>query len=235
MTSTLPFFFEAALGENVREALATSWGDRGDNLREDHYHNYAYAAECLWNLDAREKDAASFSKRFCSYFYGAAPDALVEAHVLLGDLNRTLYGCARHDPRFADKSFMYHCCNWHLFWEKPTPGAGSREDAVKSREVSSQAKALASRLGAAIKDVPRNRANVESVVFALQRLAFAADSVEFGASPTDAKARTLARRLKSLKADFSELWLRTNKPEGLDTIEKRFDDLIAWWEKPPAL
>jgi hypothetical protein len=83
--------------------------------------------------------------------------------------------------------------------------------------------------------MPRNRANVESVAFGLQRLAFAADSVEFGASPTAAKARTLARRLKGLKADFSDLWLRANKPERLDIIEKRFDDLIAWWEKPPAL
>lgn len=229
MADTLPHFAEVALAENVREALVTSWCDAGDNLREDHYHNYAYAAECLWNLAARDRNPASFSRRFCSHFYGSAPDALVEAHVLLGHLNQTLYGCARHDPRFPARGDLYRCSNWYLFWERPTPRAGKREDGTKTREVASQARALGTRLRATIKDVPKNRANVESLVFALRRLEFAASTAEFAASPTANKARALANHLSDLKHEFSQLWLRTNKPERLDIIEAKFDDLISWW------
>jgi hypothetical protein len=94
---------------------------------------------------------------------------------------------------------------------------------------------LIDRLNALLPHVPRNRGNVEHLILALGQVRVTALSVVYANEPTEDRAEELARDMASLKTEYSRLWLSANKPERLDILESRFDDLISFYWRESGL
>jgi hypothetical protein len=57
----------------------------------------------------------------------------------------------------------------------------------------------------------------------------------YAADPKPERAADLAGELSQIKEDFGRQWLSANKPERLDMIEERFDELIAFYRREAGL
>jgi len=233
MADTTVPALKVAFDEGIRELCTSSWNDQGDNLREDNFLNYAYTAECLWDVSAaEEREARRFAERFCPLFYGSADGALVDAHVFLGDLPRVMFEAARHDPRYPRELPRYvqsSLCVSHLFWHPARAGKADAQDVERCRELVLHTSDLISRLDSLAANVPRNQGNVRSLMLGLRRARFIAASIVYAGDPKPEWAADLAGELSQRQ------WLSANKPERLDMMEERFDELIAFYRREAGL
>src|SRR5262249_14870721 len=76
-------FADAGKRAGAIGCVASVWGDDGgENLRENNWLGYAFAAAASW--EARSSEIASFPERFVAVHYGTASPELADAERPLG-------------------------------------------------------------------------------------------------------------------------------------------------------
>jgi len=233
MSRTLPVFTDLSYREGVKEAITSSWGDvyGGGAFREDNYLNYAFSAEHLWNAGICPDSQEQFTTRWARQFFGAAPKNLVDALVWLGNLNPLVYDSAKHDNRVPDINRWHKFIAFFVFWNYPLPGSGLAEDFSKSKQKAAEANSWLDPISSIKNSVKRNKFNIDLIAYGLKRSRWLFESVQYSAKPAPAKARRLARDLKTLAKEFDELWDATNILPCRQMSDRLFKKLIAAYEK----
>jgi hypothetical protein len=224
-------FLKLAYEEGLREAFTSSWCDRGDNLRLNNSFVYAQTAQYLWNIGTRNvEDGRTLVQKFCSSYYGIDPAGLADAYEFLGSLPWRFFEVARHDVRYPDHPNYFPFAHTYLYWSPARPGTGEGKDVRRSQEQIKEINQLLKKLSPLLRTVKRNRASLEGIILALKQCRFTLQTVVLSVSFNPQKAVALAKELNSIKKEFSRLWLATSKPQRLDILEDRYDQLIAYYQ-----
>jgi hypothetical protein len=202
---------KACYRAKLKEIFFTMWGDNGAYCDHDSaFAGMAYCADIAFG--ARTPDPARLEKRFA-----AVCGASYRAHRLAGDIHR---GVEDFEPNmWADPFFETHARSWAKdspaklrrlaegfgkLAAKLAPHAADRA-AGDLRHAGITAAALAARYALATELLAAYRRRDRAGLRRARRLI----------RPAAAAARRMAD-------SFREMWLRHNKPEGLDVIQGRF-------------
>lgn len=213
--------------------LTSTWGDYGsEDLREFNYYGYAWTAECAWNPKKAETDA--FNTAFFADYYGTA-----------GREMQTVYNY------LSSPSNQYH---YHALWRAPMlPLPQGWETTIPSvlrvQSITATMPQVLALLDEAKRSVTRNADQIQRLEFvARQNLWYAKkitaqekikqlqQSASGGAhaqaaAEITALANDVINGLAELKKEYRRLWLLTNKPEGLELLEQRYDLQTAYWKE----
>jgi hypothetical protein len=223
-------FLKLAYEEGLREAYTSSWCDRGDNLRLNNSFVYAQTAEYLWNIGTMNVDDGRYLiQRFCASYYGIDQAGLAEAYEFLGSLPWRFFEVARHDVRYPDHPNYFPFAHTYLYWSPARPGTGEVKDIRRGQEQIKEINQLLKKLFPLLRTVNRNRASLEGIILALKQCRFTLQTVVLSSSFKPPKALALAKELNEIKKEFSRLWLATSKPQRLDILEDRYNQLIAYY------
>lgn len=215
--------------------LNTTWDDDGENFFNYNWHGVFWGAECAWNASKTDIDA--FNRRFGSVLLGEQGDHLGKAIEALSKTHRLPGYDGMRNGRF-----------WQVNLERLSNAPAT---------VRSEAKELLRILEPAIEELLAAQADaklngdiIDFLLFGAERMkliatrtldflesmekyrrasTLAAGSAEAKKLLADATAKIVAVRdaHSRLRARYSELWLRENKPYALDVIQKRFDGVIT--------
>ncbi len=225
-------FLKLACEEGIREAFTSSWCDRGDNLRLNNLLVYAQTARYLWNIGSVEvEDGTGFVRKFCGVFYGMDDPALTAAYDFLNSQPWRFFEAARHDTRYHESPHRFCFTQSYAFWTPVIPGTGNPADARGCREMITTVNRLLKEVSPLTRKVRRNRLSVEGILLALRQVRFTCRTVLLGIEFKPGPAGELAEDLEGIKREFSRLWLATSKPQRLDILEDRFDQLIGYYRK----
>jgi hexosaminidase len=218
--------------------LTSSWNDYGgEELRELNYYGYAWAAECSWQPFTA--NVGEFNDQFFRDFFGTSDDdALNAAYAILSSP-------ANH-------------FSWYELWRHPmlpfsppTPRKGHSPIIMdRLQSIKSTMPIVLSLLSKSRRNVTRNADNLSSLAFVarlnlwfarkveaqeeVRRLSKSAErgiNRDAAANEIIAVCTDVLNRLAPLRAEFEHLWLRTNKPDGLENLLKRWDRQASYWRE----
>ncbi len=222
-------------------SMTCNWGDWGaENLVDYNWLGWAWAAACSW-AEAESQSRDEFGYDFCRTFYGNASRRLAEAQWLLAE---------------ANLAFPWGRSPLNHFHGDPFAG-----ELAQSWPSPRRADKLAGLIAEAAEDLDRGgdrvRAHEETVAYLrhpVRRYRYVVDRVRGmsaaceaytaayqaadDAERRDAELRRCLDLLTGLRAElaacrdeFGELWLRANRPEGLDFDLGKFDAQLAAYDK----
>lgn len=207
--------------------LTSGWNDfGGEALRELNYYGYAWTAECAW---AQNPAATSeFDSAFFTDFFGNE-EAVRPAQLVFSLLsaNRVV---------------------WHELWRHPMLPSGSPSSLMTRVQNIQSALPLVQDLLSGLRSRAVNHPEqIEYLQFVADLTLWFARKAEtaerlrvLGGDSVSTRTDSLFRngirlcsdvvgQLDSLKARYRTLWLRTNRPEGLDLLLQRYDRQKAYW------
>ncbi|HTR81343.1 MAG TPA: glycoside hydrolase family 20 zincin-like fold domain-containing protein [Bacteroidota bacterium] len=216
----------------------SSWNDfGGEELRELNYYGYAWAAECAWA--PLKPSAAAFDDIFFQDFFGTSDvDAFRSAYdILSSPANRYTWSELWRHPM--------------LPFLPPRPQKGHSPVIMDRLEsITSSMPFVLSLLKRSEHLAVRNEDHLKYLEFVAQLNLWFAKKVEVeeevrrmsmaaGTSTNkDSLGREIVSRcsevisdLQKLKSEFKDLWLTTNKPEGLEYLMARYDQQAAYWQE----
>jgi hypothetical protein len=220
-------FENGALG-----SVNSSWGDDGAGvLRQLNLWGYAFGGACAWN--PLEVDRQALERTFWKQFLAVdEPEPFIEANRLLASLGRG-----------------FSLLDW---WRNPCLGISTRGLTGKKGDPARLGQDLARDMGRAREllskaaDTPRaNLWFVELLDFTArcgewlgQKFIWQAEttSIRSGAFSSEKaekladQAAKLRRDFSTLRDSFSSLWLKYNRPEGLENNLRLFDRQLAFWD-----
>lgn len=214
--------------------LTSNWTDYGgETFRELNYYGFSWTAECGWNPLTAEP--SGFDEVFFPLFSGSndAGRALRTAYQLLSN--------------------VYTQLEWHEIWRHPL--VPERESILRNvwrfQAIESTMPLVREVLSGAERSFTRNRDHVDYIRFvthlsdwfvrkvktahriaALQRDSVLTDSEKKTA--ITAAALSVIPPLESLKREFQDLWLRTNRPANLQLLLDRYDRQVLYWKEIAA-
>lgn len=215
--------------------INSNWGDNGgENLRELNWFGYAFGAECAWNpLNA---DIYNFRPKFFKDFYGTDNPELNALYTILNDFGAsfTQYDFWRNPFVKWNNTINYQEQNFILFGETIKSKARISPELINSPKKS--------RL--------KNSSHLDYLEFVARQAEWYGDKLVYSVNIKkliekkngflSKEERTfvsnlcddMITRLQSLKKEFRNLWLRTNKEKGLDLIEnEKYDRQIFAWKR----
>ncbi|MFQ5798196.1 MAG: family 20 glycosylhydrolase [Bacteroidota bacterium] len=215
--------------------LNSTWGDYGgETFRELNWYGYAWGAECSWSPE--QADYVQFNRKFFSYFFGSGAKEVELAYTILFDPMNMVY--------------------WHEIWRHPF--LSIREEFVSDTRIHIDVRLQGLRatmpvvlqlVEKARSLVTRNEEHLDYLEFVARLKLWFANKVstameinqlitgsqEKVVSELTEDVRTLmdpvVRMLSELKDRFRALWLRTNKPDNLDLLMRRYNRQIAYWQE----
>jgi hypothetical protein len=215
--------------------INSNWGDNGgENFREFNWLSYAFGAECAWNPE--NVNIYKFKEKFYRDFYGVNSPKLDAVYSLLSDFGATFtqYDFWRNPFIQWNNTINYQEQNILLFAET-----------IKSKGLTalSLIKELRNFL-------TKNKSHLDYLEFAAKQAVWYGDKLNYafqiknlidkknGFLTKDErefiskKCDGMIQRLKELKEEYRNLWLRTNREDNLHLIEKeKYDRQIFAWER----
>ena len=217
-------FARAGKRAGATGCVAAAWGDDGaENLRENNWAGYAFTAAAAWESDSPAP--APFLRRFVAAHYGADSPALARAEALLGTQEFEGVGWAGR---------LYH----------RAPAVRPRQDStvVRMKALAADMREVERDLSAAGSGVRFERDHLAVADHCARRYLYIAgrelflDAVGRELDGRSAAALPAAQRERiasgfgrleatadSLAAEYGRLWLRHNRPEGLETTRARME------------
>jgi hexosaminidase len=216
--------------------LTSTWGDYGsEDLREFNYYGYAWTSECAWNPP--QARAVDFNKAFFADYYGTK-----------GREMQTVY------DYLSMPSNLY---NFHELWRSPMLPLRQSQSwdsmmpvALRVQCINATMPEVLSLLDDAKQSVTRNEDQLQRLAFVaklnlwfaqkitsqekikrIQRSVAEGADKQAAASEITALAADVMNTLAALKKEYRRLWLLTNKPEGLELLEKRYDRQTQYWQE----
>lgn len=215
--------------------LTSNWNDHGgEDLRVHNYYGYAWTAECAWQPE--RADVAQFNKAFFKDFFGTSDEKMQTIFTILSEpLNQY---------------------NWFEVWRHPIlPPAMSDENGripiiLKVQSIQSSIPFVLNLIKSARKNVSRSADYLDALEYVAKLNLWYARKIL-----TQERIRNLAqdaiqsqnkdsiaviiiqlcndviKELAQLKEIFKSVWLRTNKPEGLELILARQERQIVYWKE----
>ncbi len=222
----------AGLREGALGALTSSWCDFGaPNLRQNSLWGWAFAAACAWNPSQVDRD--SLERLFWSQLLGLdAPEPLLTANRLLAGIGRSAYDdWWRHPLAGPSPRGMIGVKKDGAAW-----GAALKADMTKARSALAAARqsATANRDFLDIMDLASRMG--ETLADKFSWMDRAARDGQGKLAPAEAKelsrqAQELRQSMTSLRSGYRELWLRWNRPEGLENLLSLWDRQILYWDQ----
>jgi hypothetical protein len=210
---------EGALG-----CVVASWGDNGaENLRENNWLGYAFAASAAW--EAGNPDTASFCERFVTTEFGVRSPQIARALRLVGWQR---FDGLKSASRLVHRAPLVrvHRTEWMDRMRLLRSDMLVAEDALSASRT--QVRYHADEISALALCALRFRTSAERelVLDAIAaRPAFQAAGTERSADTP--QAMLLLDSIKAagprVRAEYAALWLRHNRPEGLDSNVTRLD------------
>ncbi|MHB8508878.1 MAG: beta-N-acetylhexosaminidase [Candidatus Dormibacteria bacterium] len=198
--------------EGARMTFTASFGDQGaDNLRELNWYGVAFFGNAAWKPDAANQDR--FDHDFVTYFFGGGATDLVPVLDLLASMDDHF----PMPPVEAPSVKRLHIHAWAWFYAplyelplvpegEPSPGLAETEAALLDARL---------RLDRARSQVLRNEENLDCWDLAIDRSLHLVRRFR-------GIDHELVADLDRIRDRLCELWLRTNRPEGLETVRARF-------------
>ncbi len=215
--------------------INSNWGDNGgENFREFNWFGYAFGAECAWN--PVNADIYNFKSKFYREFYGVDNSSLDALYTLLNDFGAAFsqYDFWRNPFVKWNNTINYQEQNFILF------GETIKSKAKTSLELIQQLKDL--RL--------KNKSHLDYLEFVARQAEWYGDKLIYSSNIKKLIEKKngyltkeeriyisnlcddMINRLQSLKKDYRNLWLRTNKEKGLELVEReKYDRQIFAWKK----
>jgi hypothetical protein len=212
--------------------LTSNWNDYGgEALRELNYLGYAWTAQCSWSPE--QSDAVRCQRAFFSDFFGTDDvNGMMSAYAIL-----------------SDPTNQYH---WNELWRHPfvsmrVPQRDDRPSLVlRGQSIVSTMPLVLDLVRDAGAKVKKNGDHLRYLEFVanlnlcfaeklslqeeLKRFASAGSGKDSLAALLVPRCADLLKELVSLKSEFEQLWLQTNKAAGLEYLIKRYDRQIAAWK-----
>jgi hexosaminidase len=209
-------FADAGKRAGAIGCIAAAWGDDGaENLRENNWLGYAFAAAASW--ERQSPSAGSFPARFVAVHYGVASPQLAEAELKLGWQEFEGVGWSGR---------LYH--RPPLVRQRPSAWL------QRMRDLDADMAQVEQDLQQPRPDVRFDRDHLDAMALCAGRFRYIAERELFldqaarvigaqgpvqsshvgQAELADGLAR-LEAKTTALQAKFGELWLRRNRPEGL--------------------
>jgi hexosaminidase len=212
--------------------LTSTWNDfGGEGLRELNMYGYAWTAECAWQ--PFRAHAPLFNQKFFLDFFGN-PQAATAGRVL-----------------YTILSEPFNQMNWHELWRHPMlpPRTSPMNPLIRAQSIESSMPVAREFLETLKTTATRNKDHAQLIEFVIdlndwfamklraedQLRSLKNDSLIHNVDSTVVKnlsdCRALLERIVDLRKRFSELWLKTNRPEGLELLLARYDRQIAYWQE----
>lgn len=231
-------FSRAGYEENTEGLLISSWNDYGgEELRELNYYGYAWGAQCAWQ--PVKANVASFNAAFFRDFFGTNDtEPLQSAYAIL-----------------SNPANNY---TWHELWRNPmlpfmpaTPQKGhSAVIMERLQSIESTMPLVLSLLKTSETVVLKNKEHLRYLEFVarlnlwfsrkvqveekmreLSRWAPSSSHKDSVASAIVSLCESVLVDLKPLRGEFERLWMKTNKPGGLEYLLMRYDRQKDFWEE----
>jgi hexosaminidase len=226
----------------VMGMMNTQWDDDGESLFEMTWYAVALGAAVAWQ-DAQAADATDFDRDFGWAFFRRDSQEVTKALRALGSVNTQL------GIRTSNE----------LFWRDPFNDIFQEETAralaEKTRQMRLSVEGAEETLLRERGHVRRNRAALDSAVFAARRLdhmgrrmqvveQFSRDYWDAYLNLGDRRKvrrlrsytgaiynsfREMAEELSVLRAAYREQWLRENRPYWLESVLARYDLAVSRW------
>jgi hexosaminidase len=231
-------FSQAGYEEKTNGVLISSWNDYGgEELRELNYYGYAWGAECAWQ--PLKADVASFNTAFFRDFFGSNETQSLQA-------------------AYAILSSPANNYTWYELWRNPmlplmppTPLKGHSAVILdRLQSIESTMPLVLSLLETSDSVIQENKEHlryleyvarlnlwflkkvqVEEKVQHLSRWAPSSPQKDSVATALVSLCESVLLDLKPLRSEFEKLWMKTNKPEGLEYLLMRFDRQKAFWQE----
>jgi hexosaminidase len=218
--------------------LNTSWDDDGENLNAANWHGFAWGAECAWNASATSPD--DFNRRLGAVLFGEKGDEFGRAIELLSKTHSLPGMQGMNNRAFWDPDF------------DPIQVADIDEERLQSEELLDVVRPAIGHLEKCKKEASCNADLLESLIFGARRMEFiaqcrlnhikAALAYREASSLPRAQAairlkeaeesiRSLRDEREALGREFRSLWLRECKPYALDWTMKRYEDVVAEYDR----
>ncbi|MGB9663498.1 MAG: family 20 glycosylhydrolase [Ignavibacteria bacterium] len=215
--------------------INSNWGDNGgENFREFNWLGYAFGAECAWNPE--NVDLYKFKEKFYCDFYGINSPQLDAVYTLLSDFGAT----------FTQYDFWR---NPFIQWNK-TINSQEQNILLFAETVKSKGLTALSLIRDLKKLVTKNKSHLDYLEFAAKQAVWFGDKLNYAfeiknlidkksgfltkqeREVVSKKCDDMINRLKELKEEYRQLWLRTNRPDNLHLIEKeKYDRQIFAWQR----
>lgn len=215
--------------------LNSNWGDNGgENLREFNWFGYAFGAECSWNLNSINVE--NFRKNFFNDFYNSNVDEFIAVYHLLSDIGMS--------------SSQYELWRDPFLPKRENSLDNTMPVVLRAETIQLKADAALNFLSKFDKNKIRNKYHLAFLIFAAEQGRFLADkllliedikkSIDFQNGKLletekikySEKADIIIKRLENMKANYSELWKKTNKSDNLDMILKnKYDRQVLYWKE----
>lgn len=215
--------------------INSNWGDNGgENLREFNWFGYAFGAECAWN--PVNVDIYNFKEKFFRDFYGSNDVKLDVLYSILSDFGAsfTQYDFWRNPFVKWNNTINYQEQNVLLFAET----------------IKSKAKLALELIYQLKNEKIKNVNHLDYLKFVSAQAEWFGDKLKYAyliKNTINKKSGFLNKeerekvvqlcddminRLNSMKKDYSDLWLRTNKENDLEIVLKeKYDRQIFAWQR----
>ncbi|MDE3057202.1 MAG: family 20 glycosylhydrolase [Bacteroidota bacterium] len=231
--------------------LTSTWNDNGgEELRELNYYGYAWTAECAWQ--PLRANAAEFNAAFFKDFFRLRNYSGGQAGTNDDEKLQTIYSI------LSDPANQY---SWNELWRDPM--LPLREQSVREsylpfvlrvQSIQSSMPFVRSLIESSKEIAARNADQLSLLDFVarlnlwfakkiptqeeVKQLSGLADSAGANkdslAAVIAAKCDDVVKDLESLKKDFRELWLKTNKEPNLELLMARYERQASYWREKIA-
>ena len=230
---------QAAYQQGAKGLTFVSFGDQGaDDFYENNWYGIAFGADVSWN--SNESEVAEFDRAFFLQYYGDTQGQLKPIFDLLSSLD-DYFPAPRGITSPSMENFRIYAWPWLYLWAYVPPPRlyeFSPEELQKLRDLGGRLKVARGQLREARSHVQYHDANLDYLNFALdlsshlvRRMLLSDTAARLEAEGKKAEAAAtltpLPQELDGLSLRFKELWLRTNRPDGLDANLDRFSKISA--------
>jgi hypothetical protein len=228
---------QAAYQQGAKGLTFVSFGDQGaDDFYENNWYGIGFGADVSWN--SNESAVADFDRAFFLQYYGDTQEQLKPVYDLLSTLD-DYFPAPRGITSPSVENFRIYAWPWLYLWAYVPPPRlyeFSPAELQKLRDLDVQLGLAKAQLRKARSHVLYHTASLDYLEFALdlshhlvQRMLLSDRAARLEGEGKKAEAvATLAplpKELDGLSARFKELWLRTNRPEGLAANLERFSKI----------
>ena len=231
-------FSRAGYDTGSNGLLISSWNDYGgEELRELNYYGYAWGAECAWQ--PLKSNVTSFNRAFFRDFFGANDTEPIQS-------------------AYAFLSSPANNYTWYELWRNPmlpfmpaTPQKGHSPVIMERlQSIESTMPLVLSLIKRSVSSIQRNTDHLEYLAFVarlnlwfakkvqvqekvqeLSRWALISPQRDSVSSAIISLCTDVLNDLAPLRRDFEALWMKTNKPEGLEYLLMRYDRQKAFWQE----
>jgi hexosaminidase len=228
---------QAAYQQGAKGLTFVSFGDLGaDDFYENNWYGIGFGADVSWN--SNESADADFDRAFFLQYYGDTQEQLKPVYDLLSTLD-DYFPAPRGITSPSVENFRIYAWPWLYLWiyvPPPRLYEFSPAELQKLRDLDVQLRLAKEQLRKARSHVQYHTASLDYLEFALdlshhlvQRMLLSDTAARLEKEGKKAEAvATLAplpKELDGLSERFKELWLRTNRPEGLAANLERFSKI----------